>query len=120
MFRVAPDGAVTQIIGATGDGQGHRLDGAVGVSVGEDGDVYVPGFFTDNVFRISLRAPLSCRGDCNGDGVVIVSELITAVKIALEKKTIEHCTAADSNEDGSVGVDEIVGAVGNALTGCPN
>lgn len=59
-----------------------------------------------------------CGGDCNGNGVVTVDELVKAVNIALGTADIGTCAAADRNGDGVVTVDELVFAVNNALTGC--
>ncbi len=51
VFRVAPDGTITQLIDATGDGQGHPLMHPENLAVGRGG-VYVSGWGSDNVFRI--------------------------------------------------------------------
>lgn len=61
----------------------------------------------------------ACPCDCNGDGAVSVSELITAVRIGLGEATLASCPAADRNHDGLVGIDELVAAVNAALNGCP-
>lgn len=60
-----------------------------------------------------------CAGDCNGDGVVTVDELIRGVNIALGTLAVSVCPAFDTNGDGQVTVDEIVAAVVTALRGCP-
>src|SRR5690606_10210312 len=54
-------------------------------------------------------------GDCNGDGAVTISELVTAVGIALGGGAMETCTAADVNDDGTVAINELVAGVGHAL-----
>jgi hypothetical protein len=66
---------------------------------------------------VAGNAP-ACGGDCSGDGRVVVSELITAVRINLESTPIDACTAADADASGTVDVSEIVQAVGHALRGC--
>src|SRR5262249_32929967 len=58
-----------------------------------------------------------CAGDCNGDGMVDVNELIVAVNIALGTVPIAQCPSLD-NGDGSVPVDRLVLAATNALDGC--
>lgn len=63
--------------------------------------------------------PRVCAGDCNGDGVVAINELITGVNIALGNQPVSTCTAFDANADGAVRVNELITAVGHALTGCP-
>jgi hypothetical protein len=69
--------------------------------------------------HVSLAAAAICIGDCNSDGEVTVSELVTAVNVALESSPIDACAAADTSGDGTVTVDEVVAAVSNALNGCP-
>ncbi len=64
-------------------------------------------------------APLSCLGDCNGDGAVTVNELVLGVNIALGVAMPAACPQFDRDQDGSVAVNELVGAVQNALAGCP-
>jgi hypothetical protein len=59
-----------------------------------------------------------CVGDCNGDGAVTVSELITGVNIALGNLPIDACSVLDVNGDGMVEINELIAAVAAALTGC--
>jgi len=59
-----------------------------------------------------------CTGDCDGDGQVTVSNLITAVNIALGSLPITDCAAIDSDGDGDVTVSELIQAVNAALIGC--
>ena len=60
-----------------------------------------------------------CRGDCNGDGEVEVSELIRGVNISLRNAATCACWGLDANDDGKVKVDELVRAVLVSLAGCP-
>lgn len=60
----------------------------------------------------------ACPGDCNGDGVVTVDEIVRAVAIALGIDTLEACPASDGNGDGQVTVDELLRSVAMALDGC--
>ena len=60
----------------------------------------------------------ACIGDCGGDGMVSVSELVTGVGIALRLQPLSSCSAFDGDGDGNVAVNELVAAVGNALHGC--
>jgi hypothetical protein len=69
-------------------------------------------------FRIDSGAD-ACAGDCNGDGMVTVDELVRAVNIALGSAALDVCRASDGDADGSVGIDELVRAVNGALQGCP-
>ena len=68
-----------------------------------------------------------CLGDCDGDGVVDISELMTAVDFALNGSdpvrnrglNFARCGLIDANLDCQVSISELVGAVDNALSGCP-
>ncbi|HSP96947.1 MAG TPA: dockerin type I domain-containing protein [Candidatus Dormibacteraeota bacterium] len=62
--------------------------------------------------------PPTCVGDCNGDGMVSVADLIVGVNIALGNQPIANCPAFDVNGDGMVSISELIAAVGNALDGC--
>ena len=71
---------------------------------------------------LSLNAPVRaalCPGDCNGDGLVEVNELVRGVSIAAGEAAYSLCPPVDTNGDRQVSVDEIVAAVGNALGTCP-
>lgn len=59
-----------------------------------------------------------CPGDCDGNGVVSIAELIRAVNIALGSADIETCRAADRDGNGSVAINELITAVNSALFGC--
>jgi len=65
---------------------------------------------------------VACAGDCDGDGIVTVNEIVELLNGALVALTGGsgdfHCPAADANCDGFITVDEIVAAVNNALNGC--
>lgn len=70
---------------------------------------------------LALAAPSSaqlCPGDCNGNEVVSVADLVRSVAAALETVSISACVAADGNSDGRVSVGELVDAVNAALYGC--
>ncbi len=60
-----------------------------------------------------------CPGDCDGDGVVTVAELVTLVNIALGNASIDACPSADVNGDATVSIAELIAAVPSALSGCP-
>jgi len=65
-------------------------------------------------------SPVSaCTGDCDGDGAVLVDEVIRGVNIALGTEELANCFAHDRDFDGQVTVDEILAAVTAALEGCP-
>jgi streptogramin lyase len=60
----------------------------------------------------------SCAGDCDGNQAVSISELVTAVNIALGSRGVEDCPNADTDGDEVVRVNDLVTAVGRALRGC--
>lgn len=79
---------------------------------------------------ISARtaAGLGCAGDCDRDGAVVVSELLTGVNIALGTPAgtsgalgsagVPSCPYFDTDRNRAVGVAELVLGVRNALDGC--
>jgi YVTN family beta-propeller protein len=60
----------------------------------------------------------SCAGDCDGNGMVSISELIIGVNISLERRPLSDCTAVDNGGGGTVSVAELIRAVRNSLDGC--
>jgi len=68
--------------------------------------------------QIDVVARPACPGDCDGDGAVAVTELLMGVRIALGHSTLTACTDADADVSGSVSIDELVAAIGSALSGC--
>ncbi len=59
-----------------------------------------------------------CIGDCDGDSTVGASELVLAVRVALQDAPVSDCSGADADQDGKVGISELVGSVRSALNGC--
>lgn len=59
----------------------------------------------------------ACVGDCDGDALVGIAELVCGVATALGGTCF--CPGLDTNEDGHVAIDELVTALGFALAGCP-
>ncbi len=59
-----------------------------------------------------------CAGDCDGNGIVAINELITGVNIALSRVDVSACEQMDTGGDGGVQINELVRAVRNALEGC--
>ncbi|MFI5364072.1 MAG: DUF1566 domain-containing protein [Candidatus Binatia bacterium] len=67
----------------------------------------------------SQPALAQCVGDCDGNGVVSVDEILIGVEIVLGEADLSRCPSFGINGDMRVTVDEILAAVNNALTGCP-
>ncbi len=63
--------------------------------------------------------PATCVGDCNGNGTVVIGELIRGVNIALDRAALQDCVSLDVNGNLQVGIGELIQAVRNALDGCP-
>lgn len=68
---------------------------------------------------LAMPANGACTGDCDGDGSVVIGELIRGVNIALGSAEPAQCPAMDSNASGSVSISELIAAVSVALGGCP-
>jgi hypothetical protein len=66
----------------------------------------------------TITVVIACVGDCSGDGMVSINEILTMVKIALGNLSVSGCQAGDVNGDHQITVDEILTAVNNALNGC--
>lgn len=71
------------------------------------------------LWAIEIEAPVSCDGDCDGSTVVTIDELVRGVNIALGTAALESCPAFDSDRNGRIGIEELVGAVNSSLSGCP-
>ena len=67
----------------------------------------------------STSQPGLCTGDCDENQVVSVDELIRGVNIALARAAVGDCEPLDENANGSISIDELVGAVKRAINGCP-
>ncbi|MEO8605897.1 MAG: hypothetical protein ABI629_25225 [bacterium] len=68
---------------------------------------------------VATAAAAGCPGDCNGDGVVTIDEIISGVAIALGTKPTSVCAAFDRDADGSISINELLAAVNALLSGCP-
>jgi YVTN family beta-propeller protein len=62
--------------------------------------------------------PVACVGDCNGNGHVLVDELVKGVNIALGTAPLGDCPQFDCNGTGHVTVDCLIKGVNAALNGC--
>jgi hypothetical protein len=96
----------------------HPLAGANPSAV-DTGGAPVPVSTTDGVVSVVPAPPPACVGDCNGDRVVSINELLIGVNIANNRAPTSACAVLDVDQDGTVRVNELIHAVRNALTGCP-
>jgi hypothetical protein len=56
-----------------------------------------------------------CEGDCNGDQVVTIDEVVVLVDIALGEQPVSACPHGAT---GPVNIANLVKSVSNALYGC--
>jgi len=63
----------------------------------------------------AARAGAQCAGDCDGDGMVAINELIFGVNIALGSTPVTECPSFDTDGDDMVAINELIAAVNNAL-----
>ncbi len=96
----------------------NRFDGVAGFSAGIGYDLCTGVGTPDVDLLVRAFAALDCVGDCNGDGVVTIDEIVIGVDIALGVTPISQCRGLDANGDGVVTVDELLQAVGHVLNGC--
>jgi hypothetical protein len=69
----------------------------------------------------STQTPLAtdCFGDCNGNHVVVVNELVECVNIALGLTSLDSCSVCSTDGE-TVTIANLITAVNNALNGCPS
>ena len=60
-----------------------------------------------------------CAGDCDGDSMVAIDELLLGVAIALDGRPIDACPVF-ANDQGRIDIAQLVKGVRNALNGCGN
>ena len=61
----------------------------------------------------STPTSITCTGDCNGDGVVLINELMLCINIVLDIFGVDACEACDPNGDGRVEISEVITGVNN-------
>jgi cysteine-rich repeat protein len=74
--------------------------------------------FVLSFLLLSVPARGACVGDCNGDRVVTVAEIVSGIGIALMEIPLSSCVAMDATQDGELSIDEIVRGVDAVLHGC--
>jgi hypothetical protein len=120
-----PDGAALRLLGSAASGGLHIDYDGSNTFAGVDHDLAPVALDAPIIdLRASVSAPSPtpsesmCVGDCNGDGQVIVNELITLVDIALGSAQPSSCP--DGLPSGvQVNVALVISAVNHALNGCP-
>jgi hypothetical protein len=67
-FKISPEGFVTQIVDATGDGGEGELSFPIDLAVDGTGNVYVAGVFSDNLLKVTPAETVTEVIDPSGDG----------------------------------------------------
>ena len=67
---------------------------------------------------INTPVPALCVGDCNGNGVITVDEIITMMNEVLGNVPLSACLDGNASNGGRITVGDILSAVNNALSGC--
>src|SRR5262249_37071327 len=70
--------------------------------------------------RCWATVAVACPGDCNGDGMVTVDEVLRGVNIALGLQPSSACPSFDLNGDTVVTINEVITAINAVLNGCPS
>lgn len=101
----------------------NQIDAFVACNPFENGRCQVSVQNTPTPTPTATPGPAACAGDCNGDGVVTINELVRMTNMALGTSIcgegpVEPCPAGDANGDCAITVEELVRAVGNSQNGC--
>jgi hypothetical protein len=98
------------------------------ITVSLDSSTLAPGQYSSSIavtsaagsktITVEATVTLSCVGDCDGNGEVVINELVRGVNVALGNAPLTDCPSFDANRDGTVTINELVQAVNNALNGC--
>ena len=78
----------------------------------------IAGFTVAALLGSRAPAAAQCVGDCNGNNLVTIEELILGVNIALGQQQVGVCPAF-ANDMGEVTISQLILGVNNALNGCP-
>jgi len=96
----------------------NSFDGVAGFAAGPGYDL-ASGLGTPDVAAlVQALGPQECAGDCNADGMISTDELVAAVHIALGLTPLSRCESLDTDHNGRVTVNELVGATSRAVHGC--
>lgn len=60
----------------------------------------------------------SCVGDCDGNHIVLVNELLECVNVALGLTSLDTCSVC-STDGATVTISNLITAINDALNGCP-
>lgn len=117
-LAVTPDGARAYVtaLPETGDAPGNVV--VVDPVTAEVLSSIEVGHQPDGVAVGDVPGGCGCVGDCDGDGTVTISEILTMARIALGGAPVSACERGDANGDRRINVNEVLTAVNHALDGC--
>lgn len=104
------------------DGAGYQMAYTIGIDLPRPTATALPSATPTSDDPVRPATPgrtAACLGDCSGDGIVTVDELVIGVNQALGHAPAEGCSAFHRDADYRVTVSELVTAVNNLLSGCP-
>ena len=96
----------------------NSFDGVTGFNAGVGYDLCTGVGTPDVDLLVRSFVAAACAGDCNGDGVITIDEVVSGINIALGVTPLSQCSGLDVNGDGLVTVDELLEAVSRVLNGC--
>lgn len=109
---------ITEIIDASGDGAGNALDEPASVAIDELGNVYIAGFGSDNVFRITPAGVITEIIDETGDGAG--NALDAANRVAVDAMGNVYATGSLSDNVFKLAPDGDGDGAADAEDNCPD
>jgi hypothetical protein len=115
------DGQDSAVFGRLYDSLARRIGSEFQVNTFTRGGQSYPSVaaLADGGFIVAWESRLRCAGDCDGNGIVTIDELVRVVDAALREAPADPCEV-DRNLDGILTVDEVIGAVASLLESCAN
>lgn len=96
----------------------NSFNGVTGFDAGVGYDLCTGVGTPDVDLLVRSFVAAACPGDCNGDGVITIDEVVSGINIALGVTPLSQCSGLDVNGDGLITVDELLEAVSRVLNGC--
>jgi len=96
----------------------NSFNGVTGFDAGVGYDLCTGVGTPDVDLLVRSFVAAACPGDCSGDGVITIDEVVSGINIALGVTPLSQCSGLDVNGDGLITVDELLEAVSRVLNGC--
>jgi hypothetical protein len=118
---VGQDGQDSGVFGRLYDSLARRIGSEFQVSTFTRGGQAYPSVaaLAHGGFIVAWESRLRCAGDCDGNGIVTIDELVRVVDAALWEVPADSCEV-DRNVDGTLTIDELIGVVASLLESCAN